>query len=147
MRFWDTSALVALLVDERDSAPVGALLADDPDVAVWWATRVECVSAVRRRERENVLDRVGVDQALALLAELAGSWFEVLPGAELRGSAERALAVHPLRVADSLQLAAAITWRGSVISAAELVCLDERLHDAASREGFRVLPRTPAADR
>lgn len=48
--------------------------------------------------------------------------------------------MHPLRAADASQLAAAITWRGESAGSHEFVCLDERLGDAASREGFEVLP-------
>lgn len=143
MRFWDSSALVALLVDEPRSEPVRALLAEDGEIVAWWATRVECVSAIRRRERAGGFDRAELDQVLALLTELAEAWFEILPGAALRSAAERALAVHPLRASDALQLAAALTWRGPSTATAELVCFDERLGDAAAREGFRLLPGEP----
>ncbi|MGH2988158.1 MAG: type II toxin-antitoxin system VapC family toxin [Solirubrobacterales bacterium] len=140
MRFWDSSALVALIVDEPDSATARTALAEDRDVAVWWGSRLECASAVRRRERAGALDRAGVEQSVALLDQLAASWFEILPGDALRAEAERALAVHPLRAADALQLAAALTWRGPASALAELVCFDERLRDVAAREGFGVLP-------
>ncbi len=64
----------------------------------------------------------------------------MLPSEALRAQAERALAVHPLSAADALQLASALTWRREPARSAELVCLDERLRDAASREGFALLP-------
>jgi hypothetical protein len=48
--------------------------------------------------------------------------------------------VHPVRAADALQLGAALLWRGEPGRAAEFVCLDERLRDAASREGFALKP-------
>lgn len=140
MRFWDTSALVALLADERGSAAARDALAADGAIAAWWATRVECVSAIRSGERAGALDARGVGQALDRLRELADAWFEVLPGDALRASAERALAVHPLRAADAMQLAAALAWRGPSGATGELVCFDGRLRDAAAREGFTVLP-------
>jgi len=37
-------------------------------------------------------------------------------------------------------MAAALIWRGSAADVAELVSLDDRLRDAAGREGFRVSP-------
>ena len=117
-----------------------AALAEDRSVVVRWGARVECVSALRRREREGILSSADVGIALSLLDELSIAWQEVLPGEELRVAAERALAVHSLRALDALQLAAALTWRGPATAAAELVCLDDRLRDAASREGFRLLP-------
>jgi uncharacterized protein len=48
--------------------------------------------------------------------------------------------VHPLRAADAFQLAAAQAWRQQDPSGASFVCLDERLRDAAAREGFSSLP-------
>jgi hypothetical protein len=56
----------------------------------------------------------------------------------LRTVAERLLRVHPLRAAESLQLAAAIVAAEREPVTLDLVSLDERLGDAASREGFRV---------
>jgi hypothetical protein len=50
------------------------------------------------------------------------------------------LAAHPLRAADALQLAAALVWTGEAAAGEAFVCLDERLRDAARREGFEVLP-------
>ncbi|MQA76520.1 MAG: PIN domain-containing protein [Solirubrobacterales bacterium] len=129
-----------LIVEEPVSPTVARLLGDDREAAAWWGARIECVSALRRREREGALTAAEVAAAVDLLDTLAATWFEVLPGDELRAGAERALGVHPLRAADALQLAAALAWRGSATSAADLVCLDERLREAAAREGFRVLP-------
>jgi len=42
MRFWDSSALVPLFVLEERSPILEALVADDPDMVVWWASPVEC---------------------------------------------------------------------------------------------------------
>ena len=141
MRFWDASAIVPLLFTERWSDAVRKLLREDPAMAVWWGTRVECISALRRREREDQLDAASARQALALLDQIAGAWAELLPSEALRAQAERALAVHPLGAADALQLAAALAWRRDPARSAELVCLDGRLGDAASREGFTLLPQ------
>jgi hypothetical protein len=57
-----------------------------------------------------------------------------------RLSAETLLARHPLRAADSLQLAAALAWREGHPGAASFVTLDRRLKEAAAIEGFRTLP-------
>lgn len=145
MRFWDASAVAPLLVDERSSPAAMDLLREDASIVVWWGTRVECTSALRRREREGALGAADCSRALELLGTLAASWSELVPSEPVRVSAERALAVHPLRAADALALAAALVWRGPTAAAAEFVCLDERLRDAASREGLRVLPVAQAA--
>lgn len=77
-------------------------------------------------------------ELLAQLDLLMASWVEVQPTAAVRAAATR-LRVHPLRAADSLQLAAAVTVAAGQARTFELVCLDERLSEAARREGFRVL--------
>ena len=110
-------------------------------MVVWWGSRLECISALRRRERENQLGAADARQGMTLLDQLAGTWSELLPSDPLRAQAERALAVHPLRAADALQLAAALTWRREPARSAEFVCVDERLRDAASREGFALIPQ------
>lgn len=69
MRFWDSSAVVPLLVAEDLSAPLQDLYAQDGSAVVWWATPVECVSAVARlsaaaqREGFPVLGRVQLSGA------------------------------------------------------------------------------------
>lgn len=55
MRFWDSSALVPLLVDEPTSPVVVAEYLVDPEQMAWWGTGLECVSALARAEREGRL--------------------------------------------------------------------------------------------
>ena len=50
--FWDSSALVPVIVPESRSAVVTALLAADAEPVIWWTTPLECQSALRRRHRE-----------------------------------------------------------------------------------------------
>jgi hypothetical protein len=52
VRFWDTSALLPLVIAEPTSRRVRGWLAEDPDVVVWTLTRVELLSALARRLRE-----------------------------------------------------------------------------------------------
>jgi hypothetical protein len=62
-----------------------------------------------------------------------------VPSESVRRTAERLLRTHPLRAADSLQLAAALIASDHDPRSLELVCMDERLKSAARREGFTVL--------
>ena len=139
MRFWDTSALVPLLLEQEATRDVEEFLAKDPDIAAWWGTPVECRSAAARLRREERLTVGEEDQVLELLNSLCASWLEILPSEEVRNTAHRLLRVHALTAADALQLAAATVWAGST-DRAELVTYDERLALAARLEGFRVLP-------
>ncbi len=51
----------------------------------------------------------------------------------------RFLRVHPLRAADALQLAAAFAAAERRPASLEMVTLDDRLADAARKEGFALL--------
>lgn len=143
MKFWDASAIVPLLVAEPATQRVQALARRDPDMLVWWGSEVECVSALARLERVAALDTKGIALALSRLKQLADGWHEVEAGEVVRESAVRFLRVHPLRAADALQLAAAFIAAERRPSSLDFVTLDDRLSDAARKEGF-VLVDIPA---
>lgn len=139
MKFWDASAVVPLLVTEPPRDQLLELLQRDPVMLVWWGTPIECTSAIARRERDGALSVGDATSALDRLRGLAAGWQEVLPAEPVRAAAQRLLRVHPLRAADSLQLAAATVAAEHEPPALELVSLDDRLKQAAIREGFRVV--------
>ena len=138
MRFWDSSAVVPLVVEEPASAACRALLATDHAMAVWRLTPVEVISAVRRLEREGRLDRAGVGVAIARLGALRDGWVEVTALDAVADRAIRVLAVHRLTAADALQLAAAVELGSDRPQDFSFVTRDLRLADEASRAGFRV---------
>lgn len=140
MKFWDTSAVVALCVIEPNTGSVKSILSSDPSMVVWWATRTECVSALMRQIRDDSLRIEDQRQARQVLSQLANAWLEVQPSEPLRGTAERILAVHALRAADSFQLAAALHWCQRQTTNMEFICFDSRLREAAYREGFTLFP-------
>ena len=140
MRFWDTSALVALLVEEPTSDKRAAQLREDPRVVVWWATWVECESSIQRRVREGSLVAAGERVARARLQQLSGACSEVAPSEALRSLASRLPRTHPPRVADALQLSAALTLLNAARGSLRFVCGDERLNRAAEIEGLLPLP-------
>jgi predicted nucleic acid-binding protein len=139
MRFWDSSAIIPLLVEERTSAGIGAEYQRDPDVVVWWATEVECVSALARLEREGSITASTMTEAVDRLDKLALAWHEVQPATRTRQVAIRLLRTHALRAADAFQLAAAIGASEDTPDSLSLVTMDARLGIAAEREGFRVV--------
>lgn len=128
-----------LLVPEASTSRIAALFRDDPDIFTWWGTRIECTSAVARRARTTESRPPEADEALRRLHELSGRWQEVAPANEVRSIAEELLAQHPLRAADSLQLASAVAISRRVSAHLEFVSLDRRLNEAAKAEGFRVV--------
>lgn len=142
MRFWDSSALVPLLSEEEVTAVLRDLYLADPGVIAWWGTPVECASAVARLEREGRLSPREATHSFERLDALSRHWHRVEPVEAVLETARRLLRVHPLRAADSLQLAAAVLASEGRPSTLEFVCLDDRLVTAAQREGFLVRDRS-----
>ena len=139
MRFWDASAVVPLLMIDTATQDLQRLAAADPAMLVWWATEVECASAIARLEREGALDDAAVIGAFDRLQRLAASWHEVDASDAVREAAVRFLRVHPLRAADALQLAAAFVAAERRPASLEVVTLDDRLAAAARKEGFALI--------
>jgi predicted nucleic acid-binding protein len=142
VKFWDSSALVSLLVEEDVTASFRALYLDEPAPVVWWSTSVECASAISRVEREGRLTPQEATEALGRLDSLARSWNRIEPTEAVLETARRFLRVHSLRAADSLQLAAAFLASEGRPATLDFVCLDDRLVIAAQREGFVVKDRS-----
>jgi uncharacterized protein len=136
LRYWDSSAVVPLLVEGPTSEALRSLYDGDAVVVAWWGSVVECVSALARKERAGDLTPSAVGTAVARLGLFAAEWTEVQPSERVRRTAQRLLRVHELRPADALQLAAASTAAESM----PFVTLDDRLALAAAREGFVLEP-------
>jgi len=145
VKFWDASAVVPLLIAEESTRRLQALAAKDSAMLVWWASAVECISALARLERDGALNPAAMTLALQRLHKLSAGWHEVDPSDEIRETAARFLRVHALRAADALQLAAAFAAAERRPASLEIVTLDERLANAACKEGFVVLDLTEAA--
>ncbi len=139
MRYWDSSALVPLLVGEPTTALRQSMLRDDPAIVTWWGSVVECTSALHRLDREHRLSAPDFLRSRGRLEVLATTWREVAPSARLRRRARRLLGVHPLRAADALQLASALIVTDEDPKALSFVASDARLAEAARMEGFTVL--------
>jgi predicted nucleic acid-binding protein len=136
--FWDASALVPLCVREATTDQARMHLRRFAPV-VWWGSAVEVHSAVSRLYREGAIDARGKDGALARLRLLTLAWREILPGDPLRELAGTLLDRYLLRAADSLQLAAALTWCQQNAAKRTLICADRRLGEAAKSAGFTVV--------
>jgi len=141
VRFWDASALIPLVVSEPSTARVRRWLREDPEVMVWTLTRVELLSALARRKRE---EPELTSRLLAARRDLLSAWerwSEVTVVEVVRRHAERVVEAHPLRAADALQIAAALVAAEEDPGSLPFVTLDRNLAEAAEREGFRVLGR------
>lgn len=139
MRFWDTSAAVPLLVHEPASARCDRWLAEDAELALWTLTPVEVSSALFRLVREGALAERAALQAEARIERLVRASAVVIDIDGVKARARRLLRVHQLRVADALQLGAALAWAADEPAGRILITFDDRLALAAAREGFALL--------
>ncbi len=136
--FWDASALVPLCVHENASRQAQLHLPRSLPV-VWWASSIELHSAVARLHRQGKLKEVEKNGALARLEVLSRAWREILPSDSLRDLARQLLDTYELRAADSLQLAAALTWCQHRPARRSFFSADQRLSKYATAAGFSVI--------
>lgn len=140
MRFWDSSAVVPLLIDQPATAVAESLVEEVPGIVLWWSTPVACSSALARLRREGRITTTDEMRLQGVIDALRDSAVEMQPTDSVRATARRLVRTHALRASDALQLAAAIAWAGTP-DGHVFVTFDERLADAARLEGFVVAPQ------
>jgi uncharacterized protein len=139
VRFWDASALVALVIEDQFTNQAHRWRVEDPEILAWCLSPTEIWSAVARRRRGGKLGSPDVRKAREQLARLSTEWHEVDDVAAVRQRAFRLLDVHPLRASDALQLGAALVALRDHPDGTELVTTDSRFAAAADIEGFTVI--------
>jgi predicted nucleic acid-binding protein len=140
MRFWDSSALVAIAVDQKATRSVRDLSREDPELMVWILSEVEIISALWRRRRANELTEIVRADAQRQMDLTLSNGVTVADVPAVMRRARRLLASHTLRAADAMQLAAALLACEDEPSRLPFVTIDDRLADAAAQEGFTVVP-------
>jgi uncharacterized protein len=139
--YFDSSALVKLVVDEHGS-DLAAALWDGCDAAV--ASRIaypEVCAALASAQRNHDLDARSARTAQHSWDEF---WAAVRPvelTAEVEHHAGSLARRHALRGADAIHLASASVARSADVIVA---VFDRRLHAGALAEGMRVAPRSLA---
>jgi uncharacterized protein len=139
MTFWDSSAIVPLLVLQTGSERADTWFREDRELVLWTLTGVEITSALWRLVREGALIEGHARVAEQRAAELAAASRVVVDVDSVKAYAQRLLRVHMLRAADALQLGAALVWANGRPEGRRLCTLDDRLALAAQREGFDVV--------
>ena len=140
MRYWDSSALIAIAIDEKATKSVRDLSREDPELLVWILSEVEITSALWRRRRSNELTEAIRAEAQRQMDVTISNAVVVADVPVVVRRARRLLAAHTLRAADAMQLAAALLACEDDPARLPLVTIDDRLAEAATREGFMVLP-------
>ena len=133
--FWDTSALVPLLVRQSNTSQAVAVY-KTLDVVVWWATPVEIASAVARLLRTGKISTDDFAKSRNLANALFSSWAVIFPTDAIRATSMQLVERYDLRAEDSLQLAAALHWCGDAPQGRIFLSGDQKLHDAALLSGF-----------
>lgn len=136
--FWDTSAIVPLLVNQASTQKARQFSRKYRRLVVWWGTLIEAHNAVGRLAREGALNEKTRSQALSLLSRLRSSWLEVQPTDDVREIAILLSEKHQLRSLDLVQLASALVWSNNQPRRRPFVCFDEALASAATLAGFEV---------
>lgn len=140
MKFWDSSAIVPLLVEEEASDYCLQTLSDDQEMLVWCFSGLEVMSALCRRVREGSLIGPLFQETKKHLNYLLECTHEVKAIDLVKKRAARLLQVHQLRTADACQLAAALVATREDPNRLAIVSFDQRLNNAATKEGFLVNP-------
>jgi len=139
VRFWDTSAIVPLVIVESASARVRTWYNTDSEIIVWTLTRVELLSAIARRRRHESSSALMLAAARRNIVRAWEGWSEITNVEIVRRHAERFVESYALRAADALQLGAALAAAEDDARKLVFVTLDRALADAAKHEDFRVL--------
>ncbi|MBM4438357.1 MAG: hypothetical protein FJ029_14285 [Actinobacteria bacterium] len=134
MRFWDSSAVVPLFVEQPSAPVVRAALAQDRALLVWWATRMECAAAIARLERERSLARKATVAALPGLDELAAGWHEIQPAEGVRRAARRLVHVHNLRAAERAGFPVVELGRAGAIAPARMAPQSRQAGERGARD-------------
>lgn len=133
--FWDTSVLVTLCVDQT-STPQALLFEGKYRIAVWWATRVEIVSALAQLLRQKKITDPEYAHGKQQAEGIANLWRVIAPSAKIALDARAVLDHYPIRAADALQLAAAMEWCEGNPTGNVFLSFDQRLREAAGLAGF-----------
>lgn len=136
--FWDSSAIVSLCIHHQ-TTPIVRGLISRYKMAVWWSTPVEIHGAIERLRRTKVITASEHANALAEASLFRGGWREMTPYDAVRDEAEQMLDRFPLKAADALQLAAALSWCNGKPQGRAFISGDAQLLRAAEHLGFRTI--------
>jgi predicted nucleic acid-binding protein len=143
MQFWDSSALLPLVVRQPPFTDrCRRAFAQDEPRAIAFLTRVECHSAVERLAREGSLEPAARRRSLTKIDRLIAAFDIVTFSPEVEARALALLGHHALRSLDALQLGCAqglAPREGDPLPA--FACCDRRLAAAATAAGFSLVIR------
>ena len=137
MKFWDTSAIIPLFINEELTSTAKSYLEQDKQMMIWWGTSIEVYSTVSRLEREGVLSEQEQESVISCFRELEETSIEIHPQDSIKKTAKRLVRNHAIKTLDALQLASCIFANNEFT--VKMVTFDERLRRIAQKEGISVL--------
>ena len=141
VNFWDSSALVPLVVPEKNSLALLDFKESSEMIFTWTLAPVEVLSAFYRLLRTKEISPE-THQNAAITWKAVEDALELINETEsVKAKAKRILNLHPLKAADALQLAAALAAASDNPPDHTFVSLDNSLRTAAQKEGFQIFPQ------
>lgn len=139
MLYWDSSALVAAFIDEQETEKIRSFSVKAGSLRSYTAiiTPLEVESAIQRKFLEQSITMKQADQARLYMTELRRETYLVIGDQTVLDTALHLQKIYGLRVADAFQLASARVGTEDP-SKVNFLCLDNKLNQAAKREGFHV---------
>ncbi len=138
--FWDSSAIIPLIIKEDRTDQSIALFKKTKKMLVWEFTQTECFSAICKKEKNGDLSDLFLKEALHSMLQLSGLWNEISPLSALTKSlAKRIISAYGLKTLDSLQLATALVACQEDTKRLTFITYDKGLAKAALKEGFYVI--------
>jgi len=139
MKFWDSSAIVSLIVKDSHTDTARSIFALDRWMVTAFVAPLEIESALWRRRHAGQLNAEQHETVDRNFAALTGDgWHSIELTEELFNLARRLVAIHPLRTMDAIQLASAVVASDFNPRRLAMVTFDEDLAVAARVEGFSV---------
>ena len=140
LAFWDTSAIVPLLLPQPGfTVRARRLVRQHSQSVVWWATHIEVLSALARLRQSGDTDETGYQHGLRAWATFRAQTRVIEPREKVLALAAGLPEKYGLRALDSFQLAAALGWCQERARHRPFVCFDEKLAEAAEKAGFTVV--------
>jgi len=139
MLYAESSAILAWLLGEPRGAEVASALSACDGVFASDLTLIECERVLIRAWSTGMISEAErVDQSAAL-ARVASHWIRLRVDEEVVERSTRPFPIEPVPTLDALHLASALTAR-SVASDLQLLTLDQRVRENATRLGFATVP-------
>lgn len=140
MLYWDTSALFAFLITEKHSKKLRSFIETQASSTAYTSiiTPLELESAIQRRLTERTLTPREADAARLFGVDFRKKAFLVPLDQNTLDTALHLQKIYSLRPGDAIQLASARLGTDDP-ARINFLCMDEKLTEAAKREGFQSL--------